>query len=471
MATKRDQLQAYRFIGQRVSSALVSRETDPEQPPFRRITNSAIGGLVIAVIALLVVYVYGIVVPGGNTSWRDGKSVIVVKETGTRYVYLNGRLHPVRNYTSALLALGHNAETLSVSRNSLMGVARGPVIGIPDAPDALPGPEELLRAGWTLCSRPTEDSSGAAVEDSALLVGTEPTGGQALGEKALLLEVPDSGDHYLVWRGYRHRIDERDTVDVGLALDVERPIRVDAEVVDILPAGDEIAPIKVPEAGKRSIAVPGMPKLRAGQVLVARTSGRAQHFLAEPDRLRPISELQYEIQLAYKGNAKAYGGGEPEGVELGLVALSEAAQRSSPAPSRGAAPPRRPVIAGAGREPATVCATFDSGAMVPRLRLAGRMPNGPMAPTPGRTAEGLPVADHVYVPPGQAALAWVMPSGTARAGTLLLVTDQGRAHPLADRQVLEILGYPQANPVRLPAGLVTRVPQGSALAPAVGRST
>ncbi|MGH3241218.1 MAG: type VII secretion protein EccB [Spirillospora sp.] len=471
MATKRDQLQAYRFIGQRVSSALVSRETDPEQPPFRRVTNAAIGGLVIAAIALLVMYVYGIVSPGGNTSWRDGRSVIVVKETGTRYVYLNGRLHPVHNYTSALLALGDNAKTLSISRKSLVGVTRGPAIGIPDAPDALPDPDDLLRTAWTLCSRPTEASSGAATEDSTLLVGTEPTDGQPLGDQALLLEVPASGDHHLVWRGYRHRIDERDTVDVGLALDVERPVRVDPAVVDILPAGDEIAPIKMPDAGTPSTAVPRMPKLRTGQVLVVHASNRTQHFIAEPDRLRRISELQYEIQLAYKGNAKAYNNGEPKGVELGLVALSEAAQRAAPTPSRGAAPSSLPTIANTGRDPATVCATFDSGSMVPRLRLDAHLPNKPTTSTPGRTPNGLPVADHVYVPPGQAALTQVMPSGTAPTGTLLLVTDQGRAHPLASREVLGILGYSRVDPVLLPAGLVARVPQGSALAPAAGRST
>jgi hypothetical protein len=33
MASKRDQLHAYQFLVQRVISALVTRETDPEQPP------------------------------------------------------------------------------------------------------------------------------------------------------------------------------------------------------------------------------------------------------------------------------------------------------------------------------------------------------------------------------------------------------------------------------------------------------
>ena len=36
MLTRRDQVQSYQFLVQRVISALVIRETDPLTPPFRR---------------------------------------------------------------------------------------------------------------------------------------------------------------------------------------------------------------------------------------------------------------------------------------------------------------------------------------------------------------------------------------------------------------------------------------------------
>jgi hypothetical protein len=127
MATRKDQLQSHQFLGQRMVSALVTRDSDPEQPPFRRPLNAAIGSFVIAFLALAVVAVYGLVVPGGNKAWQTGELVIVEKETGTRYVYLDGRLHPVTNYVSALLALGKNSATKQVSRKSLAETARGPV--------------------------------------------------------------------------------------------------------------------------------------------------------------------------------------------------------------------------------------------------------------------------------------------------------------------------------------------------------
>lgn len=69
----------------------------------------------------------------------------------------------------------------------------------------------------------------------------------------------------------------------------------------------------------------------------------------------------------------------------------------------------------------------------------------------------------MHVPPGRAALVEVPP------GTLILVTDQGRGYPLVAREILAVLGYGRVAPVRLPVGLVTRVPMGSVLDPAAAR--
>jgi type VII secretion protein EccB len=210
MASRKDQLQSHQFSAQRMVSALVTRESDPERPPFKRPTNSAVWSVVIAVLALAVVGVYGLVVPGGSKAWSGGDAVIVEKETGTRYVYVAGHLHPVANYTSALLALGKYGETRRVSRKSLRGVPRGPRIGIPDAPDALPSKDRLLTGGWTQCSQPALDPSGARTSESVLMIGQQPSAGQPTGERAMLVEVMETGDRYLISKGYRHQIEKSD---------------------------------------------------------------------------------------------------------------------------------------------------------------------------------------------------------------------------------------------------------------------
>jgi ESX secretion system ATPase EccB len=131
---------------QRVISALTVGETDPEQPPFRRPIMAAIGALVIVVLSLGGTWVFGLLVPGGDR-FTATDAVAVEKETGARFVLINGQLHPVLNYTSALLALDQHAAVRMVPRTTLAGIPAGAPIGIPGAPDSLPGAGQLLTGG------------------------------------------------------------------------------------------------------------------------------------------------------------------------------------------------------------------------------------------------------------------------------------------------------------------------------------
>lgn len=461
MASKRDQLHAYQFLVQRTVSALVTRETDPEQPPFRRPGTAAFAGIGIALVALAAVGVYGLINPGGNDSWRDGRSVIVEKETGTRYVYLNQRLHPVENYTSALLAIGDTAKTANISRDSLAGVPRGPRIGIPDAPDSLPGPDRLLDRGWTLCSRQEPDDTGTVRPQSVMLVGTQPR--TDVGRRAVLAYVPETGERHLLLNGYRHEIGKTDAVAVSLALRATPPIRVSPAVLESVPAGKPVAPIAVPEIGKPSKAIPSRPDLRSGQLVVVQTSAGSQYYLVEPTRLRPITALQYDLQRGFASTAKAYPDADVSGIVVGMAHVASAQQTSMPEPAAGDPPTVRPEFAEAGVS-ATLCLTFDPGASVPRFTLDPALPEiDPMMATPRRTEDGVALADRVVVPPGGAAVVESMASASAPSGTLVLVTDMGVGYPLASRDVLPVLGYGTVEPVRLPAGVVSRIPMGSGL--------
>ena len=160
MASRRDQLHSYQFMVQRVVSALVFRKTDPDQSPFRRAGGAVFASVMVAVLALAVVGVIGLFTDGVNSDVTDGKAVILEKETGGRYVYINGTLHPVLNFASgALIVQGTNI--ISRSRASLAELPRGAPVGIPNAPDALP----LIGAGEGV-----EAVRGALTDADALLV-------------------------------------------------------------------------------------------------------------------------------------------------------------------------------------------------------------------------------------------------------------------------------------------------------------
>jgi len=277
------------------------------------------------------------------------------------------------------------------------------------------------------------------------------------------VRVAETGERYLLLRGYRHQIAKGDALAVELALRATPAVAVSEAVLQVVPAGKPIAPIAVPELGKPSRAVAGRPELRSGQLAVVTTSRGAQHFLVEPTRLRPITELQYDLQRGFASTAAAYADKKPVGVQVGMIEAGSAAQTETPAAVAGDAPTTRPEFVETGAA-ASVCLTFEPGDPVPRFALDPAMPDtDPMMATPRRTNGGVTLADRVVVSAGRAAVVEAMPNDESPAGTMLLVTDMGVAYPLGDRAVLGVLGYDDVRPVKLPAALVSRVPMGSGL--------
>ncbi len=134
MASRSDQLHSHQFMLQRAVGALAMRDPDPVSSPMRRIGGALFASVMIAVLAVAAVGVYGVLRPGTGNAWRDGRAMIIEKETGARYVFRDNVLYPVLNYTSAVLILG-TSDPVTVSRSALEGVPRGTPMGIPGAPD------------------------------------------------------------------------------------------------------------------------------------------------------------------------------------------------------------------------------------------------------------------------------------------------------------------------------------------------
>src|SRR5262249_3920997 len=85
MASRAQQMQSHQFTLQRVTAALAMRDPDAAASPVRRSAGIAFAGVMIAVVALAAVAAYGVLRPGDNTTWRDGRSVIIERETGARF--------------------------------------------------------------------------------------------------------------------------------------------------------------------------------------------------------------------------------------------------------------------------------------------------------------------------------------------------------------------------------------------------
>ncbi|MFG1901407.1 type VII secretion protein EccB [Micromonospora carbonacea] len=466
MPSRQDQLHSYQFTVQRAVAALVMRETDPARSPFRRLAGAGLASVLVAAIALGGFALYGLFA-GGGTRWRDAGAVIVEKESGARFVYREQKLHPVLNYASALLIIGaERAKTVLVSRRSIEGVPRGLPLGIPDAPDSLPDRARLSTAGWTVCSAaPAAERAAAGAEPaaprSAVLIGTAATGGQALGDDAILLRHPDGGLH-LVWHARRYLLRDAGRVLAALAATRQRAVPAAPALINSIPAGADLAPPDLTGLGQPSPRVPGAA---VGDVFLVRNSGGGrQYAVALAGGLAGVTELQATLLLARTGQ------GEPEAMTLGrFAALPKLPDLVPTGPA--APPPAPPRLAAA--DPGALCVRVgdDAGAGddagVGDVRLGVTLPDLSDSP---QAAGGPAVADHVVVEPGHGAVVESVAAPGATGGALCVVTDLGRRYVLADPAVLGMLGYRDVRPVRLPAGLVSLVPAGSPLDPAAARS-
>ncbi|MGI5211561.1 type VII secretion protein EccB [Plantactinospora sp. CA-290183] len=459
MPSRQDQLHSYQFMVQRVVGALVQRETDPAQSPFRRAAGATLASVLIALILIGGSVVYGLFVGGGATKWKDPKVVIVEKESGAQYVYYEEKLHLVLNYASALLIVDNpQPKTVSVSRKSLEGAPRGVPLGIPDAPESLAPANRLNADPWTVCSAPRA-GSGPQPAQSALLIGEKADGGRALGEQGLLAQHPDQS-LYLIWQNRRHLIRDRTLVLNALTWNSARPVAVAPALLNALPAGADLARIPIADQGEPSEAVQGA---EIGEVfLVERVGGGGgQYVVARRDGLANITELQASLLLADLR--------QDDPTEMTLARYAAIDKVASPVPDdEAAAPESIPDLATA--EGNVVCADAAENGGVREVRTGASLPDlSGVAGTTARSPQGGGLADHVLVTPGRGAVVEAAAAPGASGGALSIITDLGRRHPVMNTQVLATLGYGNVKPVRIAASLVALVPDGAALDPAAAR--
>lgn len=481
MASRRDQLHSYQFMIQRVVAALVMRETDPAQSPFRRAAGAIFAGIMVASIAVAGFAVYGMWDPGGNIRWKtesdsqNGKPVVVVEEeTGATYVYMRGTLYPTENYTSAML-VGNPGGTLKepweVSRNSIAGIEDiriGPRIGIPGAPDSLPASENLIEGDWTLCSQPKQTDSGEEALETVMVVGERPENHTSMaGEGVLLVEEQESQTKYLIYHSHRFRITNERVVLQALSLPSEKPLQVGAAWLNALPEGQEIKPLVIPGFGGRSNVE---PEARIGTLYEVNSAGNLTYYVALENHLAVITEFQAAILRA-----------SDAAIVEDTMTTGEASQKRTyrgllPSEQKLEPPPENANVSSVLEKPdpaQATCAIFGAnGGKPPTIVHSGSIArfNNAGVRTVQRDESGNQLVSRVVVPPGKGAVVWTSQNPADPTGGLLcLITDSGWYYPLASDDVLKRLGYdPKRTPVGwMPTYLVARLPAGPALDPEV----
>ncbi|WP_018347910.1 type VII secretion protein EccB [Longispora albida] len=451
MRTRRDQVQAYRFVTRRLVSAMLSGEPETTNLPLRRLFLSAVGSIMIATLVVAGVGVFGLMNPGGNERWKKDMTLVIEKESGARYIYAQGKLFPVVNYASARLIAG-NAKPVqeSASRKSLEGTPRGRPVGIEGAPDALPDPKALMGLPWTVCSAAKVASTDQ--QATHLVIGSSLPGGSPLGAEGLL--VTSGSTTYLLWGDRRLRIPERSAL-TALNLNASAAIPVGPALIEGATAGPDLAALAVPGAGTASDKKLGGAAATVGKVYRSGT----QHYVMLREGLAGISEV----------SAKLLGADGVNPVEISAADAAAVLTDTRIEPDGlPQTPPKQRVLEGG--QPA-VCAAYRGNKDKPvTVELYAQAPEQftsqaqDQAVVTGR--DSVRTADRIVVQGGHGALVQEQPAPgiAAGGGTLYLITDQGMKFALGDGAV-GALGYGDAKPVPVPASLLALVPTGPALDP------
>lgn len=467
MQSRRDQVQAYFFVVGRLISAMMQGRPDDPATPTRRFVMGAVIGTIIGCLVVAGFGVYGLIRPGGKTSWQEAGAIIVEKETGARYLYIDGSLRPVLNYSSALLAANNPAggSVKLVSQASLEGARRGAPIGIQGAPDSLPDAGNLSTAPWVVCAATETAPSGAEQPITDLQV-RRPTGTVLNDDQGVLVSTPD-GATYLVWQGKRLRLPPESLNALGYAK--HTPFPVTSGWINTLSSGPDLIAPDVPGIGT-SLGTVGGRAARVGQVYemnnpVLETS---DYYVLRQDGFAPLNQTMASLLVNDPDTAAAYGGQKPELIRLGIEALSEQPTSAADSVPEGfpSVPPQvERVDVGGSTRPCVAFGVNKGNAVTAKIGLVPRGEATGKGRPPSGAAENA-LADRITVPPNQGILARDLPTPGVAAGTNYLISDLGVKYPLATPEVAGVLGYSGSAPMAVPSALLNLLPSGPSLDPA-----
>ncbi|MFE5767049.1 type VII secretion protein EccB [Streptomyces sp. NPDC056485] len=464
MQNKRDQVHAHMFLMGRLTSGMLRADPDSPESPQGRTNRGIAIGVIVAVLVSAGAFVFGLLAPGTKDSWRSSGALIVEKETGSRYLYVNGRLRPVRNYASARLLLGTKLKTTTVGSASLKDTPHGASAGIQGAPDGLPSARNLSKAPWQVCSSTGPEGQGPV---STLAVAAEPTG-TPLGERQGLLATGPDGTPYVLWSGMRLRLDAQRGAREALGYGSAAPLKVSAALLGALPAGPDLTPPEVPGRGSAGPQLGGRAT-RIGQLFQVSVMGAdaPRTYLLRQEGLRPVSATTAALMLGDpQTREKAYAGESPAVAELGADALRGRLAPDDPAGKDAERLPQSPpqlMDVPKGSSPCVRITPAGADAKGTRISMAlvDSPALGPVAESSDAVAAPCTPIDRVTVPPGGGVLVQALSaSGAQVGGTLYLVTGTGLKYRIVSTKAAEALGYDTASAQGLPSQFLGMLPSG-----------
>ncbi|MGY4712063.1 type VII secretion protein EccB [Mycolicibacterium sp. CBM1] len=303
----RHQVTGWRFVLRRIASGIALHDTRMLVDPLRSQSRAVTMGGLIVITGLVGCFVFSVLRPNGTAG---SNPILADRDTSALYVRVDDRLHPVLNLISARLITGRPATPKVVNSSALDTLPRGPVVGIPGAPERMV--QNTSRdAEWTVCDRLDGMYSGTTVIGGPLVQG----GARASAlprDKAVLVAggSPDAPTTWLLWDGRRSRIDLSDravTDALGLPVPLPAPRPVALGLFNAIPESAPLVAPAIPGAGTMPL-FPMSVLVPVGSVVSALGIDDTLFYYAVlPDGLQPISA----VLAALLRNSNSYGLAQP----------------------------------------------------------------------------------------------------------------------------------------------------------------
>ncbi|MGW0390217.1 type VII secretion protein EccB [Streptomyces sp. NPDC003042] len=315
MASRRDELNAYTFAKRRTVAAFLQPSATGTEEGAPKPLRAVLPGLVIGALVLAGFGAWGMFKPQAPKGWAEpGAKVLVGKDSTTRYVVLstkvNGkdqtRLHPVLNLASARLLLDPQKFKVVQVQDKVLDAGkppRGPIIGIPYAPDRLPAKADAGKAKrWAVCQQP--GGNGRGVQSAAFVLADREAGllddaRKATDTQVLYVQSTGAGkERFLVdSAGTKYKFPEgtpeSGTLTTALVGTGATPQPVTEQWLATLNSGDNLGFPQLPGTPAANANVQGLVTAdnKVGTVLTAQTGSGTQYYVVLPGRVAPVSEF------------------------------------------------------------------------------------------------------------------------------------------------------------------------------------
>jgi type VII secretion protein EccB len=437
----------YRFLLRRIECALLGAEGRAAAEVLRARAVSLTIGCALAAVAVLACGFLALLRPQARL---DQAKIVMGQESGALYVRVGDTWHPVLNLASARLIAATDANPQPVREWELGRTKRGPLLGIPGAPQLLGPLVAADDSAWTICD--TDRNAATTV-----VVG-HPAGSSVrrLEPDHAMLVTPGSGSPaYLLYDGRRAVVDLADGAVVrALRLEGRGPRVVSRTLLNAVPEAAPIAAPRIPDVGAKPAALPGFP---VGSVLRIMRGDGDEYYVVLATGIQRIGAVAADL-LRF---SNSHGTTNVTTVVPDVIRASPIVDMLSVAtfPDR---PPREDPVDSANT---TVCAEWGPSSPGPIAQagvvfLAGTglpVPPGQVPVTLSQADGNGPALDAVYLPPGRSAYV----RGSGRTGTRYLVTDIGVRFAIHDDDAAHDLGLPAA--MSAPWPVLAALPSGPEL--------